>query len=978
MLLNNVSMALASLLVLDAIFLLLLLAILALVAGTKRAAYAVMKRNFVGYFSNPTGYVFLCIFVFLTSVAAFWPYEFFNANLATLDQLNYWFPLIMLVFIPAITMSIWAEERRQGTDELLLTLPADDFDIVIGKYLAAAAIFTASLLFSQVSTFITLAILTEGQLDTGLIFTTYLGYWFVGLMMLAIGMIASFLTGNLTVGFILGALFNAPLAFASVIESVSPNQQLAAWLEASGISRSFDDFGRGVISGSSVAYFALVAAVALYICMVLIGRRHWTGGKDDNSMVWHYIARVLAMIVFTVGAVVLLRDRDFVRVDTTEGQVSSLSPATERLIANLDADRPIVIDAFISAEIPELYAKTRYELVNLLKEFESEADRQGREIEVNLYDGIELFSEEAALAAERFGIEPVTRMVREKGAYTQKQVILGAAFRSGLEKVTVPIFEYGIPVEYELVRSINTVARGSRKRVGIVSTDARLMGGTVMQGMGMQRVEKHPIVDELAKQYEVETVDLSAPVSADVYDALIAVQPSSLAPPQFDRLLDAINSGVPVAVFEDPQPAGMNYITPTGAPKQSPGGMFGGGGPQPKGDIQQLWDTLQIDVPGQPGAQPGLFNPAVVWQQYNPYPSLEQAASPLWLFIDENAPGIEEPGQALSDESRITSGLRQVLTILAGGVSGKPDSEFTHTPLLSTSPLSGTIGGQTLQQIMSRQRPTMQATLMRELSAPEGSVTIAVSVDGKASGGDDSGGGSDAAADGNGDSAQQPESGSAVRAVYVADIDVMLPDFLQIRAEPDQIPDTQFQFQNVTFLLNTIDWLTGETEYIQVRNHQPMFASLRLIDSVKEEATSEVRERSREFQQQFDETIREAQEKMDEELQSLRQEIERLKKESEDGTIPRPLLEAKVEEFEIKQRAEQQALEVKRQKSELERESRIREIQRAANQEVTEIQNQVKAAAVIIPCIPPLIVGIVVFASRRLRERENISKSRLK
>ena len=84
---------------------LILMVIVALLSGTKRAAFAVMKRNFVGYFSNPTGYVFLCIFVFLTSLAAFWPYEFFNQNLATLDQLNYWFPLIMLVFIPAITMS---------------------------------------------------------------------------------------------------------------------------------------------------------------------------------------------------------------------------------------------------------------------------------------------------------------------------------------------------------------------------------------------------------------------------------------------------------------------------------------------------------------------------------------------------------------------------------------------------------------------------------------------------------------------------------------------------------------------------------------------------------------------------------------------------------------------------------------------------------------------------------------------------------
>mgnify|MGYP003636749001 CR=1 FL=1 len=96
MTLNNVAFALLNLFVLDLILLLVLMAIVAALAGTKRAAYAVLKRNFVGYFGNPTGYVFLCIFVFLTSVSAFWPYEFFNQNLATLDQLNYWFPLIML------------------------------------------------------------------------------------------------------------------------------------------------------------------------------------------------------------------------------------------------------------------------------------------------------------------------------------------------------------------------------------------------------------------------------------------------------------------------------------------------------------------------------------------------------------------------------------------------------------------------------------------------------------------------------------------------------------------------------------------------------------------------------------------------------------------------------------------------------------------------------------------------------------------
>ncbi|EMI42066.1 Gldg family protein [Rhodopirellula sp. SWK7] len=967
MALNYVSMALLSVLLYDAVFLLLLLGIVLLLAGTKRAAFAVMKRNFIGYFSNPTGYVFLCIFVFLTSVAAFWPYEFFNANLATLDQLNYWFPMIMLVFIPAITMSIWAEEKRQGTDELLLTLPASDFDIVIGKYMAAASIFTASLLFSQLSTFTTLAILTEGSLDIGLIFTTYLGYWFVGLAMIAIGMIASFLTGNLTVGFILGALFNAPLAFASLAEAVSPSKQFAEWVQGSGIARPFDDFGRGVISSSSIIYFMLVASVALYVCMILIGRRHWTGGKDGNQMAWHYVARAVAMVVFTVGAVMLFRSHEIGRRDMTEGKVSSLADATKNLIRNLDDDRPIVIDAFISNEVPELYAQTRYELINLLKEFRAEAAKRNRTIEVNMYDGIDLFSEDAALAAERFGIEPVTRTFREKGAYTQKQLILGAAFRSGLEKVTVPIFEYGIPVEYELVRSINTVASGVRKRLGIVKSDANLMGGVSMAGMQMQRIDKHPLIDELAKQYEVEEVDLTAPISPDMFDALLAVQPSSLDPQQFDRLVTAIQAGVPTAIFEDPRPVGASYITATGDPKQAGGGFMGmgGGGPQPKGDIRTLWNVLELNVPGSAAAQ-GMYAPDLAWQQHNPYPALE-SANELWLFIDEAL--ASEPGESLSDDNPITAGLNQVLAIFAGGVEAKEGGKLKHTPLLQTGPVSGTLDANSVRQILSG-----SATLAQEIQGINPRMPIAMAIEGGAS---DDGGESDNDGSAEDESEDTENANKGIKVVYVADTDVILPEFLIIRADPKQM-ELRLQLQNVTFALNAIDWLTGDTSFIDVRNHELNFASLKMIDARKEQANSQVRKRSREFQTDFDETLRVAQEKIDTELQSLREEVEKLQEEREDGEVPQSVLQEKLTAFQIKQENQQRMLAVRRERMERERDQKIRDVRREADQDVTAIQNQVKTLAVALPCFPPLIVGIMVFASRRLRERENISKSRLK
>jgi ABC-2 type transport system permease protein len=230
---------------------------------------AIFRRNFVSYFSNPTGYVFICVFVLASSFAAFWPSEFFNANLANLDQLNRFLPFVLLFFIPAITMGLWADERRQGTDELLLTIPAADFEVVLGKYLAAVAIYTVSLLFSLVSNFVVLS--TLGIPDFGLICGTYFGYWIVGLAMIATGMVASFLTGNLTVSFVLGAVLNAPIVFAAYADVISSDSTVATFIKRWSVSEQFRDFSRGVISISSLGYFLGIVVLMLYLSMVLIG-----------------------------------------------------------------------------------------------------------------------------------------------------------------------------------------------------------------------------------------------------------------------------------------------------------------------------------------------------------------------------------------------------------------------------------------------------------------------------------------------------------------------------------------------------------------------------------------------------------------------------------------------------------------------------------------------------------------------------------
>ena len=166
---------------------------------------AVLTRNVKLYFSGVLGYLVLIAFVLCCAVLAF-SRQFFADNLANLDQLSQGFPWLLLFFVPAITMATWAEEKRSGTDAILFTLPASNWEIVLGKYLAVVSVYSVALIFSTTQL---IALSMIGNPDWGVVTATYLGYWCAGAALLTIGMLASSLTNNTTVAFVLGSLFCA-------------------------------------------------------------------------------------------------------------------------------------------------------------------------------------------------------------------------------------------------------------------------------------------------------------------------------------------------------------------------------------------------------------------------------------------------------------------------------------------------------------------------------------------------------------------------------------------------------------------------------------------------------------------------------------------------------------------------------------------------------------------------------------------------
>src|SRR5262249_15504652 len=152
---------------------------------------------------------------------------------------------------------------------------------------------------------------------------------------------------------------------------------------------------------------------------------------------------------------------------------------------------------------------------------------------------------------KRFGIEARRVFTNEEAKQSTTEIFLGVAFTCGLEEIVIPFFDPGLPVEYELTRSIRVVSGSSRKKVGILNTDAKIMGGFDFRSMGQNN--EWSIVTELKKQYDVTTVSADAEVPSDI-QVLVVAQAPSLTQKQLDNLTAYVRKGGATLLLCDPLP----------------------------------------------------------------------------------------------------------------------------------------------------------------------------------------------------------------------------------------------------------------------------------------------------------------------------------------------------------------------------------------------------------------------------------------
>ena len=237
-----------------------------------KKTFIIFDRELKGYFRTPLASIFLLVFLALSSGMTFFLGRFFERDQADLTAFFAWHPWLFLILMPAIGMRLWAEERRSGTIELLMTLPVTNTQLVIGKFLASW-IFTLIALILSMPIWITVNYL--GNPDNNVIFISYIGSWLMAGAFLALTSCLSTLTKNQVIAFIISSISGFILVMAgfglvlSAVRSWAP-----IWLTETIRSMSFlSHFNRmqmGVFDFSTLLFFVSMIVFCLWINIQLV------------------------------------------------------------------------------------------------------------------------------------------------------------------------------------------------------------------------------------------------------------------------------------------------------------------------------------------------------------------------------------------------------------------------------------------------------------------------------------------------------------------------------------------------------------------------------------------------------------------------------------------------------------------------------------------------------------------------------------
>lgn len=237
-----------------------------------------LKKEFSNFFASPMGYIVIGVFLVITGLFLWiFPgmYNILDSGYASMGGLFELAPWLYLFLVPAVTMRLFAEEKRTGTIELLLTRPITRLNIVMSKYLAGVLLVLFSLIPTLIY-FLSVYLLGDpiGVMDVGGTWGSYIGLFFLAAIYVAIGVFASSLTDNQIIAFILSAVLCAFIYCGfDLVASMVLSGKTATLISSIGINSHYESMSRGVIDSRDVIYYLVVISIFLFFTKEVLEKK---------------------------------------------------------------------------------------------------------------------------------------------------------------------------------------------------------------------------------------------------------------------------------------------------------------------------------------------------------------------------------------------------------------------------------------------------------------------------------------------------------------------------------------------------------------------------------------------------------------------------------------------------------------------------------------------------------------------------------
>ena len=545
--------------------------------------FTIFRRDLAAFFKSPIGYIFMIVFLAIS--VGLYMATFFAHPVANMRAYFSNLPMLLCVFIPAVTMRVWAEERKENTWEMLLTFPMRATELVLGKFLACLAFFVITLC-ATVTVPIMLTVL--GEPDFGVILSGYLGTLLLGAYFLAIGIFFSGFCKDQIVAFVVTLLacfliFLLGTNFAAAyIDGLVP--RLGTFLaQVAGVIDHYNAFTRGVVEVADILYFAAWTTLFLFLNILYIEGRNRPGMRTTFS------AAVGLCVCIGLLFNWLIAGQSMGRFDWTEDKIHTVSEASAEMLRELDT--PLQVRVYITPRenMPTAYATLERDITDKLEELRVASggmveystvplmagegfDTTPRGLEAGdaseALDGAQIVEEEerddeASLRERMYerGVRPFGVQTIDEDQVSTRMIYssVGIAYRDREEEFIPQIVPENLPdLEYRIVSTAHKMAREEMPVIAMAAPEEAIhidaQTRQMLEQMGQQVPDTEDPFQSLQQvleyeRYEVERVDITedSPLP-ERFDTLLVLNPRELNERQRWEINRVLNEGIPVVM----------------------------------------------------------------------------------------------------------------------------------------------------------------------------------------------------------------------------------------------------------------------------------------------------------------------------------------------------------------------------------------------------------------------------------------------